>query len=393
MKILNDVMPEWLTGEGIFSALQDFNVPWKDDNIASILDMEYHGNVSGEKPVSPLVLKMTEETYTLTTTQINTLASIIFALNGVNWGKLWDTLSFEYDPISNYDMKERMTNDQTITQYGKTNRRVEDLQHDKTGTETDTPDITDLRTDNLTHAKTGTDRFIPNTTEMRTDNLQHTKTGTETAGINKTDTRTDNLQHTKTGTETSTPNTTETTTPNLQNTSDTGIYGFNSAAASGSGTTSTTATGTNTVRKSGTDTTTYNLTEAETGTQANVTTGTNTTTYDTAEADTGTQTTQKTGSDSTEYGTSETDTGTQTNRRSGTDTRTYNTTDTDDNIITDTEGGSDSHTRNYFLTRTGNIGVTTSQQMIQSERDLWKWNYFRDVVFPDIDKSLCLLVY
>lgn len=45
------------------------------------------------------------------------------------------------------------------------------------------------------------------------------------------------------------------------------------------------------------------------------------------------------------------------------------------------------------LTRHGNIGVTTSQQMIQSERDLWKWDFYNDVMFPDLDKILTLAIY
>lgn len=45
------------------------------------------------------------------------------------------------------------------------------------------------------------------------------------------------------------------------------------------------------------------------------------------------------------------------------------------------------------LTRSGNIGVTTSQQMLQSERELWIWNFFRDVVFPDLDSLLVLGIY
>ena len=64
-------------------------------------------------------------------------------------------------------------------------------------------------------------------------------------------------------------------------------------------------------------------------------------------------------------------------------------TDTD----TNTQSGEDTHTRNYTLTRSGNIGVTTSQQMIESERILWNWLYFYDVVFPDINRVLTLSVY
>ena len=41
----------------------------------------------------------------------------------------------------------------------------------------------------------------------------------------------------------------------------------------------------------------------------------------------------------------------------------------------------------------GNIGVTTRQQRIQSEHELWKWNFFNDIVFPDIDRVLTLMIY
>lgn len=39
--------------------------------------------------------------------------------------------------------------------------------------------------------------------------------------------------------------------------------------------------------------------------------------------------------------------------------------------------------------RSGNIGVTTTQKMIEEERRLWVWNYF-DQIFSDIDKVLAL---
>lgn len=42
--------------------------------------------------------------------------------------------------------------------------------------------------------------------------------------------------------------------------------------------------------------------------------------------------------------------------------------------------------------RIGNIGVTTNQQLIREERELWVWNYFESV-FRDIDKELTLFVY
>ena len=257
---LNDVFPEWLSGGGIFSTLQNFPIPWKDKNISMALDVEYHGNLSGDKIISPLVEKI-KSGDTLTETEKTLIATSILAVCGVNWGKQWETLSFEYSPIENYRMVEQMTNDKTITEYGKST--------------------------------------------TRTDNLSHVKTGTET--------RTDNL--------------TDTTTPNLTTNTENSVFGFNSSAAVPSGGQEQTATGTNTETHTGTEQNQYNLSDTDTGTQTLL------------------------------------------------------------------DGGSDTHTRNYELTRSGNIGVTTSQQMIQSERDLWLWNFFHEVVFPDIDRVLTLQIY
>ena len=43
-------------------------------------------------------------------------------------------------------------------------------------------------------------------------------------------------------------------------------------------------------------------------------------------------------------------------------------------------------------TRSGNIGVTTSQQMAQSDIELWRWNFFYEV-FADIDKVFTISTY
>lgn len=45
------------------------------------------------------------------------------------------------------------------------------------------------------------------------------------------------------------------------------------------------------------------------------------------------------------------------------------------------------------LRRSGNIGVTTSQQMVQSTIDLYAHSNFIDIIFNDIDSVLCLSIY
>lgn len=257
---LRDVIPNGMTS-GIFAAMQAKDVPWKNSNIALSLDMQYHGNRSGGKLISPIVEALLGTSATLDNLDIQALATVIYDLYSSNWTKEYNTLSAQYNPIENYSMVETMTNDATVTQYGKTHARV----------------------DNLSHAKTGTETDAPNTTE------------TETPGVTETDTNK--------------------------------LYGFNSNSAVNADEQVRGKTGNNTITKTGQVVRTYNVTDADTGRQDL------------------------------------------------------------------TEGGSDTSTRNYSLSRSGNIGVTTSQQMLQSERDLWLWNFFYNVVFPDVDKVLTIDIY
>lgn len=70
----------------------------------------------------------------------------------------------------------------------------------------------------------------------------------------------------------------------------------------------------------------------------------------------------------------------------GTDTNTRNLADTRDRTTTN-EG-----TEHEVTRRAGNIGVTTTQKMIQDDRELWLWNYF-DQIFSDLDQELALLFH
>lgn len=75
---------------------------------------------------------------------------------------------------------------------------------------------------------------------------------------------------------------------------------------------------------------------------------------------TGSETNANTGTDTTLH------TGTDDVTHTGTDTLVRSGTDTDESTLS----GKDTNVRNYELTRSGNIGVTTSQQMIESERNV-----------------------
>lgn len=70
------------------------------------------------------------------------------------------------------------------------------------------------------------------------------------------------------------------------------------------------------------------------------------------------------------------------------------TTQTGSNTTKETGTDQNASIRNgdRTLTRSGNIGVTTSQRMIESERKLWDWFFFSQV-FKDLDSMLTLSIY
>ena len=154
------------------------------------------------------------------------------------------------------------------------------------------------------------------------------------------------------------------------------------------GTETTTATGTDTVANSGTDRTTHTGTDTteHVGTNENEVSAFNSSSYQDNEKNsidtTDTETINTT--DSTTHGKTETET------RNMTDTVTHNTTDTVTHNTADTNDETRDITRE--LTRSGNIGVTTTQQMLQSEIELRKWLYYQSV-FNDIDTILTLSIY
>lgn len=75
-----------------------------------------------------------------------------------------------------------------------------------------------------------------------------------------------------------------------------------------------------------------------------------------------------------------------------------NKTDGNENVVT---SGSDidneitktsTHTGTETLTRSGNIGVTTSQQMLESEFKVRQYDFYK-MIYNDIDSILCLSIY
>ena len=147
---------------------------------------------------------------------------------------------------------------------------------------------------------------------------------------------------------------------------------------------------TGTVQTTGQDKRTPNLTKTNTGTVKNDGSATNTnqngiwgfnsSTSVPSDTSDGTATNENT----TTGNLSETETGTDTTDRTNTDTYNRSYTET----CTDTTAGTSSRK----LTRTGNIGTNTFQNLLQQERNIWMYDFFEQV-FKDVDSVLTIPIY
>lgn len=147
---------------------------------------------------------------------------------------------------------------------------------------------------------------------------------------------------------------------------------------------------TGTVQTTGHDTRTPNITKTNTGTVNNEGSGTNTnqngiwgfnsSTSVPSDMSDGRATNKNT----TTENLSETETGTDTTDHTNTDTYNRSYTETG----TDTTAGKSSRK----LTRTGNIGTNTFQNLLQQERNIWMYDFFEQI-FKDVDSVLTIPIY
>lgn len=107
---------DWMTN-GIFHYINEW-APWVPDEGDNpydpmLLDMEYFGNHSGDKAVSPLVKRMTifKDDVILSDEEISQLSEIIRVKYSLNWERLWKALQEEYKALENYSMIEERTPD------------------------------------------------------------------------------------------------------------------------------------------------------------------------------------------------------------------------------------------------------------------------------------------
>lgn len=302
--ILLDLYPEWLTGAIFTELLDTYDVPWKTSFDGIDLDIEYFGNHSGSKIISPLLQKLLTEDG-LSDENKSRLVRMIYNKYNLQWNKVWEVLNVEYNPIDNYN---RIHKEEVVeTEERLTNK-------DETGTNKE------------------------NTTNSTTDNKNKTTKNTGTQTLSGQDS--ENLQ----ATSVSERDTSHSYNSNTQN----GIYGFDSGAASNHDKSDTTQGDTGSEDVNITDTSNNSYTKS------------NTTTNDLTETITDNNEISNTGNSEQER------------------------------VITSTIDDSGNKTTITETTDRGNIGVTTSQQMIESEIELRNKYNFIEILFRDVDNILTI---
>lgn len=364
---------DWLLGGGILSSLTaNFDVPWKSSlSQGQPLDDDYYGNHSGDKPISPLVEKLVDNDNKLNTINTTRLATVIYNKYKVNWDRAWLALSKEYNPIDNYKMREE-----------------------------ETPAETTLT---MTPAETTTTTTLPETTKTLTP--AETKIETKIAEYNREITPAETVTTTtvpetttttklpETTTKIKTPETTTKITPSLvKNTTEDYINGFN----------------TDNAVPSNKRVTTPQLISGGAG-EEKITQGSN---AGEEKVEQGTHAGEEkleqglhAGEEKLEQGANAgADNLTQGDNpgeetlsviKNGEEKLTQGLKAGEESIKVDTAASHVTTVQNErVLERIGNIGVTTTQKMLTDELELRKmYNFFDTIVYPQLDKILCMSYY
>lgn len=356
---LIDLFPSWMTGGGIFSKMD--GVPWDDDSDVSkiALDIEYFGNRSGHREASALLSKMTapDDFNPLTEVEVQRTISVLKTMFLNEWKRLWDLRQIEYNPLENYNMTEEgselddVSDKVTVTGTGRTETNTDitktlEMEKDSSDVHTTDGDVTES-----TSVSTGI------TTE------KHENTDIDESVAVETDMTVDTKRKT-----------------DVTNVKDTVVFGMGSA----NGKQSEKVTDHQTGDSNNNNDVTHTTGSAQNNVSRKSTKGLANDNY-TSETVTGNANdnkTEKTILDDSTLTIEHKGKDTNTERIKGDALSNYesntHSSDSDRSILSD---------KSHDLTRKGNIGVTTSQQMAQQEIELWKWHYF-DTVFEDVNRVL-----
>ncbi len=109
MKLTLNALFDYTNDDGIFTYLNNYDVPWKNDVDADLLDLDYHSKY-GTRIVSKTVTSLLT-TEGLPTANKNKLAKLAYSKNKAKWDELWRTLGIynDFNILDNTDWEESVT--------------------------------------------------------------------------------------------------------------------------------------------------------------------------------------------------------------------------------------------------------------------------------------------
>ena len=127
MRLTLNKLFNFTDNDGIFTYLNSYNVPWKNDIDVDILDLDYHTKHGTKIIGKPIQVFLTEDG--LSTQNKQKLAKLIYNKNKVKWDELYSSMSLydEFNPLDNTNWTEeeriehRGTDGRTINIGSKTN--------------------------------------------------------------------------------------------------------------------------------------------------------------------------------------------------------------------------------------------------------------------------------
>lgn len=372
-----------ITGTGIF---QKLGAPF--DTVGKAADIAYTAR-SGQKYVADWVAELFS---TAPETALETIAETVAALYMPDWAKVLAAMTEEYSPIHNYDRHTKVTvttvpgvTETKTTAFGRSVEEDENEQRNQVLTKEITPATIEVEETTENNQVEEVAETIPGYTKDTSTKNNQVKTTEKTPPTMEVE---ETSQKNQKETVTETPN---------ERTSTKSVMAYDAAAGTWSPqekTVDTGSTATETAYSGNPDTTTRTETVGANGSETEqysgeadevnevytpTTDGSRTTTYSgQPDKKTRTETVGTAGSEKETYS-------------GNPDNRTKTITNAGQDTETTTKTGSDS--QEYEEDSEGNIGVTTTQQMLQAELTLRSYNVFERIFFPQLDEFLTLYFY
>lgn len=187
---LISAFPNYKTADSIFQKMNALGAPWPE-TVSPLMDDAYFSFYSGIKTPSMFVDLHTSNG----AVSSSEIASILWAMFGRSWARLWEAYIAQYTPIDNYNVKEVMnrtqTDDRTIDKKGTLSSNTSD-ETDDSGTSSmeHGENISSSATVKNFNYGFNSEEMVPTTVQQESGTEEHSGTDTETTTDKSTTTGT-----------------------------------------------------------------------------------------------------------------------------------------------------------------------------------------------------------